>query len=79
VWLAFVLMLTIFHHPKTKTFCMASSLVQKKMLATLQVSFFFSVTKLDKQKLLLSDDENSASAQRHATHRGKISGRYNLC
>jgi hypothetical protein len=28
---------------------------------------------------LLSDDENSASAQRHATHRGKISGRYNLC
>jgi hypothetical protein len=30
VWLAFVLMLTIFHHPKAKTFCLASFLAKKK-------------------------------------------------
>jgi hypothetical protein len=30
VWLAFVLMLTIFHHPKTKTFCLASFLAKNK-------------------------------------------------
>jgi hypothetical protein len=36
----FVLMLAISHHPKTKTFCMASFLARKKTLATSQVSFF---------------------------------------
>ncbi len=41
VWLAFVLMLTIFHHPKAKTFCLASFLTRKKiMLATSQAYFF---------------------------------------
>jgi hypothetical protein len=30
VWFAFVLMLTIFHHPKTKTFYITSFLARKK-------------------------------------------------
>jgi hypothetical protein len=30
VWLAFVLMLMIFHNPKAKTFCLASFLAKKK-------------------------------------------------
>jgi hypothetical protein len=41
VWLAFVLMLMIFHHPKAKTFCLASILASKKQtLATSQAVFF---------------------------------------
>jgi hypothetical protein len=38
---AFVLRLMIFHHPKTKTFCMESFLVIKKTLATLPASFSY--------------------------------------
>jgi hypothetical protein len=30
MWLAFMLMLTILHHPKAKTFCLASFLAQTK-------------------------------------------------
>jgi hypothetical protein len=41
VWFAFVLMLTIFHHSKAKTFCLESFLAKKKMrLAISQASFF---------------------------------------
>ncbi len=41
VWLAFVLMLTIFHHPKAKTFCMASFLARKKRRLPSRKSLFF--------------------------------------
>jgi hypothetical protein len=47
VWLAFVLMLTIFHHPKAKTFCLATFLAKKKR-AIWQA--FFSCKKIAKQK-----------------------------
>jgi hypothetical protein len=30
VWIAFVLMLTIFHHPKRKAICLASFFARKK-------------------------------------------------
>ncbi len=50
VWLAFVLMLTIFHHPKTKIFCLASFLVRKKHLLPLK-RFFFFARKLAKQNV----------------------------
>jgi hypothetical protein len=39
VWLAFVLMLMIFHHPKAKLLYGELSCEKKKMLATLQASF----------------------------------------
>jgi hypothetical protein len=41
VWLAFMLMLTIFHHCKAKNFCLPSFLARKKMrLAISQATFF---------------------------------------
>jgi hypothetical protein len=52
VWLAFALMLIIFHHPKAKTFCLAS-LRKKKTFATSQAFFFFA-RKLTKQKVFAS-------------------------
>jgi hypothetical protein len=53
VWLAFVLMLTIFHHSKAKTFCLASFLERKKNEAChlASVFFFVSARKLAKQKV----------------------------
>jgi hypothetical protein len=73
-------MLTIFHHPKTKNFCMASFLTRKKTLATSQASFFFFARKLAKQKVVaIGWWKSSASIQRQATHLGKISGCRNFC
>jgi hypothetical protein len=40
VWLAFVLMLTIFHHPKANIFLASFLQRKKKMLATSQAYFF---------------------------------------
>ncbi len=55
VLLTFVLMLTIFHHPRTNVFCMEGFLVRKeKMLATSQASFFFFARKLARQKVFAS-------------------------
>jgi hypothetical protein len=51
VWLAFVLLLTVFHHPKAKTFCLANFLTRKKTIATLQASFLFFARKLAKQNI----------------------------
>jgi hypothetical protein len=50
VWLAFVLMGAIFHHTKTKTFCMASILVRKKDAGKLASILFFFARKLAKKK-----------------------------
>ncbi len=51
MWLAFMLMLTIFHHSKSKTFCLASFLALTKKNACEVVSFiFFLARKLGKQK-----------------------------
>jgi hypothetical protein len=41
MWLAFMLMLTIFHHPKAKTFCLASFLALTKKNACEMVSLIF--------------------------------------
>jgi hypothetical protein len=43
MWLAFMLMLTIFHHPKAKTFCLASflALTKKRRLRDGKPHFFF--------------------------------------
>jgi hypothetical protein len=53
VGLALLLMLTIFHHSKAKTFCLASFLAKKKNEACHLASVFFSVSarKLAKQKV----------------------------
>jgi hypothetical protein len=54
MWLAFILMLTIFHHPKAKTFCLVSFLAltkKKQILARWQASFFFLARKLANQKV----------------------------
>jgi hypothetical protein len=52
VWLALVLMLTIFHHSKAKTFCLASFLARKKWgLPSHKRFFFVSARKLAKQKV----------------------------
>jgi hypothetical protein len=47
MWLAFMLTLTIFHHPKAKTFCLASflALTKRKKLTRWQASFLFSCKK----------------------------------
>jgi hypothetical protein len=52
MWLAFMLMLTIFHHPKAKTFCLASflALTKKKTLERWQASFFFPCKKARQTK-----------------------------
>jgi hypothetical protein len=43
MWLAFMLMLTIFHHPEAKTFCLASflALTKKRSLRDGKPNFFF--------------------------------------
>jgi hypothetical protein len=41
VWLAFALMLTIFHHPKTKAFGMASFLARRKKRCLLPCKHLF--------------------------------------
>jgi hypothetical protein len=43
MWLAFMLMLTIFHHPKAKTFCFVSflALTKKRRLGDDKPHFFF--------------------------------------
>jgi hypothetical protein len=43
MWLAFMVMLTIFHHPKAKTFCLASflALTKKRRLQDGKPNFFF--------------------------------------
>jgi hypothetical protein len=53
MWLAFMLMLTIFHHPKAKTFCLASflALTKKKTPERWQASFFLLARKLAKQNV----------------------------
>jgi hypothetical protein len=80
MWFAFVLMLTIFHHPRAKTFCLVSYLAKKKTLARWPASFFFSqVSSANKTFLPEDDEKSSASAQKQATHTGKISGRCNFC
>jgi hypothetical protein len=74
-WLAFVLMLMIFHHPKANTVCLVSFFARKKNICHFASIFFFLARKLTKQKGFLSDNEkSSASVQRQATHTGKISG-----
>jgi hypothetical protein len=51
MWLAFMLMLTIFHHPKAKTFCLASFLaLTKKKDACKMASLIFSCKKARKTK-----------------------------
>jgi hypothetical protein len=52
MWLAFMLMLTIFHHPKTKTFCLASflALTKKRCLRDGKPHFFLA-RKLAKQNV----------------------------
>jgi hypothetical protein len=50
MWLAFMLMLTIFHHPKAKTFCLASFLALKKNACEVASLIFFLARKLGKQK-----------------------------
>ncbi len=68
-WLAFVLMLTIFHRPKKKNYCMASFLA---------ASFFY-CKKAHQKKFLPQDDEKlSPSAQRQVTHTEKIIGYCNF-
>jgi hypothetical protein len=41
MWLAFMLMLKIFHHPKAKTFCLASFLALTKKDAYKMASLIF--------------------------------------
>jgi hypothetical protein len=53
VWLAFVLMLTIFHHSKAKTFCSESFLARKMKLAISQASFLLSVQESSPNKKIL--------------------------
>jgi hypothetical protein len=44
VWLTFVLMLMIFHHPKAKTFCLASFLAKKQQDACdVELVFFIAI------------------------------------
>jgi hypothetical protein len=52
MWLAFVLTLPFFHHPKAKNFCLVSflALTKKKMLAWWQASLFFSRKKARQRK-----------------------------
>jgi hypothetical protein len=50
VLLAFVMMLTIFNHPKAKSFLWQAFLQEKRMLATSQ-GFFFCPRKFAKQKV----------------------------
>jgi hypothetical protein len=91
MWLAFMLMLTIFHHPKAKTFCLASflALTKKRHLRDGKPHFFFLQESSPNKKFLPLNGEKSlillieivaaASAQRQATHTRKISGRCNFC
>jgi hypothetical protein len=74
-------MLTIFHHAKAKSLCLASFLSKKKKRRLLGCKrLIFLKRKLTIQNLLFQDDEkSSASAQRQATHTGKISGHCNFC
>jgi hypothetical protein len=53
MWLAFMLMLTIFHHPKAKKFCLASflALTKKRRLRDGKPHFFFFARKLAKQNI----------------------------
>ncbi len=75
VWLAFVLMLMIFNHPKSKTFCLASILASKKRRLPPRKRFFFFARKLAKPRVfVLGWWKLSASAQRQATFAEKISG-----
>ncbi len=65
VWLAFVLLLMIFHHPQTKTFSLAS---------------FFSCKKAGQTKSFVSGLwKPLASAQGQGTQTGKTSGCCNFC
>jgi hypothetical protein len=57
VWLAFVLKLTISHHPKAKTFCTVSFLARKKEACHLASVFFFFARKIAKQQVLPQDDD----------------------
>jgi hypothetical protein len=51
MWLAFVLMLTIFHYPKAETFCLATILTTKKTKKACKVaSIFFSRKKARQTK-----------------------------
>ncbi len=52
-WLAFVLMLMIFHHPKTKPFCMASFLVRKKRHLPPHKRLFFFLLEASPSKKIL--------------------------
>jgi hypothetical protein len=55
MWLAFMLMLTIFHHPKAKTLCLASfcALTKKKRrLRDGKPNFFFLQECLPNKKFL---------------------------
>jgi hypothetical protein len=52
-----MLMLTIFHHPRTETFCLASFLVRKKTLT---------FKKAHQTKDFYNDEKLSASAQGQA-------------
>ncbi len=82
VWLALVLMLTIFYCPMTKNFRLTSFHAKKRKRCLLwwQVSFF-SCKKARQNKMFLSQDGEkwSAPAQGQTTHIGKISGRCNFC
>jgi hypothetical protein len=53
VWLALVLMLTIFHHPGTKTFCLASFLERKKDACCEGKHNLFLARKLAEQKFFV--------------------------
>jgi hypothetical protein len=55
MWLAFMPMLTIFHHPKAKTFCLASFLaLTKKNACEMASLIFFSCKKACQTKILFA-------------------------
>ncbi len=75
VWLAFVLILTIFHHPKAKSLFDKLSCKKKRRLLPRKHHFLFFARKLaNKMFFALGDERSSASAQRQTTQTGKISG-----
>jgi hypothetical protein len=78
VWLAFALMLTIFHHPKAKIFCLAS-LRKKRRLPPRKLFFSLQESSPNKKNLLQDNKKSSASAQWQTKHIGIISGRCNFC
>jgi hypothetical protein len=69
VWLDFVLMLTIFPHPKAKTFCLARLLAKKKRtLARWQESFFSQERSPDTNSFILRMTKNHQHSTKKASH-----------